>query len=211
VIREGVEDVPYFIVERGGARMVERLAGRLYDDLSDAWCVDSGLSYQGAPTTTVSGLGHLEGLVVDIVADGQPYGATVSGGSVTLPVAASKVVVGLPYTPRLQSLGLDLGNEQATVQGKRKRVAAVTVRVRDTSSRGLRIGTTWNTLVPFVPNVSSTDNMSLSALGVMTADQRLIIDPSYNVPGQICIEQEHPFPVTVLGIIPEIVLGDTGR
>jgi hypothetical protein len=211
VIREGVEDVPYFIVERGGARMVERLAGRLYDDLSDAWCVDSGLSYQGTPTTVVSGLGHLNGYVVDIVADGQPYAGTVSGGAVTIPVVASKIVVGIPYTPKLQSLQLDLGNEGATIQGKRKRVAAVTVRVRDTSSRGLRIGTTWDSIVPFVPNVSSTDNMSLSPLGLMTADQRLIIDPSYNVPGQICIEQEHPFPVTVLGIIPEIVLGDTGR
>jgi hypothetical protein len=211
VIREGNEDAVYFIVERGGARVIERLCSRLYNDLSDAWCVDSGLSYQGAPTTVVSGLDHLEGLVVDVLADGQPYGATVSGGSVTLATAASKIVVGLPFTPKLQTLQLDLGNEQNTVQGKRKRVAAVSVRVRDTSSRGLRIGTTFDTLVPFVPNISSTDNMALSPLGLMTADMRLIIDPSYNVPGQICIEQEHPLPATILGVIPEIVLGDTGR
>jgi hypothetical protein len=55
--------------------------------------------------------------------------------------------------------------------------------------------------------VSSTDNMSLGT-GLVTGDMRLIIDPSYNVHGQICIRQDNPLPVTVLGVIPEVVVGD---
>jgi hypothetical protein len=211
VIREGTEDAVYFLVERGGTFYVERLAGRVYDTVSDAWCVDAGLSYQGAATTTLDGLDHLEGHEVAVVGDGVSLGRfTVSGNSITLPVAVSKAVVGLPYTPRLQTMQLDLGNEMQTIQGKRKRVAAVSVRVRDTASTGLRVGTTFETLVPFIANVSSTDNMRLPENGLVTADMRLIIDPSYNVPGQICIQQSAPLPVTVLGVIPEIVMGDNG-
>jgi len=47
--------------------------------------------------------------------------------------------------------------------------------------------------------------------GLYTGDMRLIIDPSYNVHGQVCVQQDNPLPVTVLGVIPEVVVGDTGR
>jgi hypothetical protein len=116
-------------------------------------------------------------------------------------------VVGIPFTARLQTMQLDLGNEMQTVQGKRKRVAAASIRVRDTF--GIKVGTTFATLTPFVPNVSSTDNMTLS--GLVTGDMRMIVDPSYNVHGQICVQQDNPLPATILGIIPEVVLGDNGR
>ena len=44
---------------------------------------------------------------------------------------------------------------------------------------------------------------------MVTADARTIIDPSWDVPGQYCIKQPNPLPVTILGVIPEIEIGDT--
>ena len=38
---------------------------------SDAFFVDSGLSYSGVAATTMTGLGHLEGETVSILADGR--------------------------------------------------------------------------------------------------------------------------------------------
>jgi hypothetical protein len=209
VIREGNADAVYVSVNRGGLWRVERLTSRVYNTIADAWCVDAGLAYQGAPTTHLTGLDHLEGASISVLGDGVPLGPfTVSGGSVTLPVAVSQAVAGLPVIATLQTMQLDLGNEMQTVQGKRKRVAAATIRVRDTA--GIKVGTTFGTMTPFVPNVSSTDTMSMST-GLVTGDMRLIIDPSYNVQGQVCVQQAGPLPVTVLGVIPEVVVGDTGR
>ena len=44
---------------------------------------------------------------------------------------------------------------------------------------------------------------------LFTGDQRIIMDPSWQEPGQVCIRQDYPLPAEVLGIIPEIVIGDT--
>jgi len=61
-----------------------------------------------------------------------------------------------------------------------------------------------------LPNVSSTDTMTMSE-GLVTGDMRLVIDPHYTVHGQVCVLQDNSLPVTVLGVIPEVVVGDTGR
>jgi hypothetical protein len=208
VIREDNMDAVYFLVNRGGHRYVERLTSRVLSSTASAWCVDAGLNYSGPPTTVLSGLDHLNGYAVAVLGNGAVLGQfLVSGGAITLTAAVSEAVVGIPFTARLQTMQLDLGNEMQTVQGKRKRVAAASIRVRDTA--GIKVGTTFATLTPFVPNVSSTDNMTLS--GLVTGDMRMIVDPSYNVHGQICVQQDNPLPATILGVIPEVVLGDNGR
>ena len=43
-----------------------------------------------------------------------------------------------------------------------------------------------------------------------TGDQRTIIPPSYNLEGSICIQQNYPLPITVLAVVPEILIGDSG-
>lgn len=74
VIAEGEEDVPYFIVRRliGGVwrRYIERLHTRAFGSINDAFFVDSGLTYRGAATSSVSGLSHLEGQQLTALADG---------------------------------------------------------------------------------------------------------------------------------------------
>jgi hypothetical protein len=197
---------------------IERLAERNFidpateqSDKKYAWCVDSGLQYFGAPITTVSGLFHLIGMQVVGLADGAVVGPlTVSAsGTVTLVTPASLITLGLAFTPQLQTLQLDIG--EPTIQGKRKKITAVTVRVQD--ALNLLIGKSFSSLVSMkdliLGNVGTMSNAVVTNL--VTGDARTLIDPSWDVPGQYCIQQSDPLPATVLGVIPEIVVGDTGN
>lgn len=210
----GYVDATYVVVQRTingtNVQYIERFAERIFNNgTRDAWCVDAGLQYNGSPATTFSGGEHLAGATVTGLADGAvitPF-VMATNGNFTLATAASVVTIGLAFTPQLQTLALDLG--EPTVQGKRKKITAVTVRCEDTL--GLSIGKTFDTLVPMkdlvLGNVGSASNEVVT--GLVTGDARTIIDPSWTVDGQYCIEQPYPLPATILGVIPEIAVGDT--
>ena len=126
----------------------------------------------------------------------------VTGGVVTLPAAASLIMVGLRYTCDLETLNLELADGLGTIQGKRKKLTALTTRMFKT--RGLAAG----------PTFSETYELKLPVeayaipQALLTGDQRIVMSPSYNIEGRICIRQSYPLPATVLAVIPEIELGD---
>lgn len=161
------------------------------------------------PFTVFTGLTHLIGMQVSGLADGVPVGPldVSGGGTVTLPFLSTKVVLGLPFTAQLKTLAIDLG--EPTVQGKRKKITAVTARCENTL--GLTIGSSFSNLVPMkdlvVGNVGSASNAVVT--GLVSADARTIVDPAWTVPGQYCFQQSSPLPATILGVIPEITVGDT--
>lgn len=214
VVADGNEDVPYFIVRRliNGVqrRYIERLHTRVFETISDAFFVDSGLTYDGAPATVINGLDHLEGQSVVALADGNVVrNLTVTGGSVTLPNAGSKVHVGLPMTATLQTLDLDLGAVQGlgTVQGRMKSVAEVTLRVEKT--RGIFIGSKdgdrdSDKLVEFKQRQSEAWN---EAIGMLTGDLRITPMWDWNTTGTMFIKQFDPLPMTILAIMPDVTIG----
>ncbi len=156
-----------------------------------------------APITTVTGLDHLEGQIVSVLADGSVMPQrTVVNGSITLDHSATKVVVGLPYSSRLQTLNLDTG--EPTIQGKRKLISALTVRVAET--RGLQMGPAFDDMAEY--KMRDDQPMGQPILPE-TGDQRIIMGPDWQEEGVICIRQDYPLPAQVLGIIPEITIGDT--
>jgi hypothetical protein len=131
-IPEGDEDAVYVVVKRGNKRYVERFADQYRGDtqqLRNAYYVDSGLTYIGAATTTISGLDHLEGESVGYLADGVAGTGTVTSGALTLTKAASTVSVGLVYTSQIQTLPLTMMRVDAFGTGKTKNVNKVWVRV----------------------------------------------------------------------------------
>lgn len=77
------------------------------DDLEDSFYVDFGLTYDSTATTTITGLHHLEGATVQVLADGRYIGTkTVTAGGFTLSDSASVVQAGLGYTATLESLNV---------------------------------------------------------------------------------------------------------
>lgn len=170
------------------------------------------------PVTTVYGLAHLEGMTVAILADGSVItNQVVTNGSITLPQAATAIVVGLPYTCQLQSLYADVEGGP-TIQGKRKNIPAVTVRV--SKSRGFKVGANqadasivegsnpqvWTNLV------EAKDRGALVYAGypvpLYTGDRLVRINPMWQKPGQVCLQQDYCLPLSVIALIPEFVVGD---
>lgn len=154
------------------------------------------------PVSTIIGLDHLEGETVGILGDGNVFTeAVVDHGSITVNHAVSRIIVGLPYSAKFQSLYLDTGDP--TIQGKRKKIAALTARVEKT--RGLKMGSTFDTLVEIKERTTELYGRPVQPI---TGDERLVMDQSWNSAGQVCIQQDYPLPCTVLAVIPEIALGD---
>lgn len=160
-----------------------------------------------APTAIMTGLDHLAGKIVTGVADGIVVPPTTVGndGTVMLPRTAFQVVLGLGYESQLQTLRLDVGDP--TLQGKRKNISALSV-IFD-CSRGVVAGTDFVTMDPFPDLVLGAP---YSAPGVLTSEiLRIPLPGSWEVDGQICLQQSYPLPCTILGVIPEFMQGDTEK
>jgi hypothetical protein len=173
-------------------------------DLASTWPATAGNWSVTTPVQTISGLDHLDGQTVSILADGNVAPQqVVSNGSITLDRPYSAITVGLPFTAQLQSLYLDIQEGGGTIQSKRKTIPAVTIRMQD--SRGLKAGPSFSNLIELKER--TTEPMG-QPVQLFTGDRRVNIPSSYTVAGQICVQQDNPLPATVLALIPELVVGD---
>jgi hypothetical protein len=207
VVAEGAEDRLYCIVRRtvGGVtkRFVERMASRQFATQADAFFVDCGATYSGAATTTISGLGHIEGKVVNILADGAVHPQrTVIGGAITLDNAASKVQIGLPIIADLQTLPAVMQIDGAFGQGRYKNVNKAWLRVY--RSGGIFVGPDADKLVEAKQR---TDEIYGLPPRLKSEEIPITVTPSWDDSGQIFIRQSAPLPLTVVSLTLEIALG----
>jgi hypothetical protein len=206
-VAEGIEDRIYVIVKRtiGGAtvRYVERMAERLWSDRNAAVFVDCAGSYNGDPTTTVTGLTWLEGQTVSILADGAVIPSQqVAGGTITLPVEASTVQVGLPLVAQMQTLPVALITAPGAAQGRVKNINRAFFRVKDTG--GLKAGPNASSLVE--AKERTTENPG-SPPNLITDEIEIVTYPSWSNGGQFVIYHDDPLPMTVLSMTGEVALG----
>jgi hypothetical protein len=209
-IKEDGRDATYVIVKRliNGVtkRYIERLEPR---DLSDAPLIlsfsDSFVRYTGSPVTTVTGLGHLEGETVSILADGvvNPQ-QTVVSGQITLPREASNVTVGLAYTPAIETLDID--SVQQPLKGSEIAVDKVIIEVLN--SRGGWVGPVDNdgnnNMLEIKPRF---DDDGYDAIALKTYKPEIYIQPEWSKGGRIRIEQRDPLPLSITSIIPNVTIG----
>lgn len=214
-VPEATEDAVYVIVSRtigsGLVRYIERLESREITNFDqNVFFVDSGLSYSGEPADSFSGLDHLEGKRVAIVADGsvitngvedvdEDEQYIVTGGTVTLPAEASHVHVGLPIT-HAQIETLDIDAHGTAIRDKAKRVGSVTV-LLERSSRVFWSGPNATDVLPY-----ELSRLELPA-DEYTGQVELALESDWEKPGRILIWQKDPLPITVLGILPNLVVG----
>ena len=204
------EDELYIIVKRtiNGTtrRYVEYLT--LFDygtDQTDAFYVDSGLTYSGSAATVITGLDHLEGQSVTILADGSTHpNKTVSSGAITLERSSTKVHVGLGYTSLLQTMRVEAKGEEATSQSKTKRINEVTLRLHE--SVGVEVGSSLSDMER-IPFRSSAAAMS-SAVPLFTGDKQVEFRDDFNTDGFVYVRQTQPLPLTVISIYPMITVND---
>ncbi len=82
-----------------------------------------------AGQTVFTGLSHLEGKSVDIVADGSPMPQqVVTGGQITLPRSSKRTLIGLHFKSWAKLLTPELGTPTGTAQGKSMSTRELTLR-----------------------------------------------------------------------------------
>ena len=204
------EDELYMIVKRtiNGAtrRYVEYLS--LFDygtDQNDAFYVDSGLTYSGSAATVITGLDHLEGQSVTILANGSTHpNKTVSGGSITLDRTATKAHIGLSYTSLLQTMRVEGAGNDSTSQSKTKRINEVTLRLHETV--GVEVGADLSDMerIPFRSSAAAMD----TAVPLFTGDKQVEFRNDFNTDGFVYVRQTQPLPLTLVSIYPMITINE---
>ena len=167
--------------------------------------VDSALAYSGSAATTISGLDHLEGQTVSILADGATHpDKTVSSGSITLDRSATNVKIGLAYKSILQTMRLDAGSQNGTSQAKTKRIYEITIRLYE--SVGVEVGESLSNMER-IPFRTSSDPMD-EGIPVFTGDKTVEFRGNYDTDGFIFVRQTQPLPLTILSLYPDLQTND---
>lgn len=207
-VKEGTEHVLYAVVKRTinsrTVRYIERLHTRSFADITDAFFVDSGMTYDSTSATTISGLWHLEGETVAVLADGAVHPqVVVASGAITLEAAASTVQIGLPITADFKSLPLAY-EAQAFGQGVQKNINRALLRVKESS--GFTVGPSFTAADMVEWTQRSTENYGAPP-ALTTGVLDITILPEWGDDAQLCIRQSAPLPATIQSMTLEVAIG----
>lgn len=152
---------------------------------------------------TVSGLSHLNGMTVSVLADGfVQTQKVVSSGEITLDYPAAICQVGLPYKSQLQTLPLAMALKDGTSQDRKLRINQVTLHFLNW--RGGYLGSDFESMDAILPPISAPSNQPQP---LYSGPLRQTLSGNYALYSQICIQQTDPLPMTLLGIVPTITVG----
>ena len=208
VVTENNDDRLYVVVEREingqSVQYIERMGDMLFNELQEAFFVDSGLTGRfEEPVTSVSGLDHLEGKIVSILADGAVHPQqVVTDGTVSLEAPASVVHVGLPIRSTLQTLPLLAQIDSGYGSSRPKNVNKCALRVYRSS--GIFAGFDDEHLREYKQR---RDEPPGSPPELRSEEVPIVIDGHWTDGGQLTIVQDDPLPLTIVSITTEVSIG----
>lgn len=171
------------------------------DDQEDAYYSDSLLTFDGAATATITGLSHLEGETLKILADGATHAdKTVASGQVTLDVASKVVQLGLGYSHRMKFLRLEGGNPVGTAVGKTKRIDHLVFVLLN--SQTLRWGPALDKMITV--DFREVQDAMDEATPYFTGDHSEEFEGDWGTDPRILVEHDDPTPFTLLSVAPEV-------
>lgn len=194
-----IDGALWFAIEREGSWRLERF--------DEALGVDAGLTGSSAEgETSWSGLLHLNGRIVQVVADGAPrLPATVVGGAIAIDPAALSLQVGLGFTHLIEPLPAQLLATGGARSGPIRLVAA-SFRLLETGALSVDLGR-GSRPVPFrrldtplldAPPPRFTGDVTLRGLGW----RRDTLQPLWRIEG------DTPLPMTLLSVTTETRMTD---
>lgn len=182
-------------INNATVRYIERL------DLSgiEAVHMDCHGTYTGAATATLTGLGHLEGKIVRVMANGALHrDLTVTAGAITLDAPATTVQVGLAYTATLETLPIEGGNPAGTALGRVKRWNEVFVHL-------------WQSAMPKIaadrPPVRHVST-PMGTVEPLLSELVRVSNLGFDRQGSVTVEQDLPMPCMVLGVFGTVAVHD---
>lgn len=177
------------------------------DGQEDQFYVDSGLTYSGTATNTVSGLDHLEGETVSVLVNGAPHpNVKVSSGAISLQLSGTVIQVGLPCPARYRSMRIEAGARDGTAQGKTKRIHKCVFRLLNTGGGeyGALNGGQMDSFIFRRPS----DPMS-APVPLFSGDKVVAWPQGYDTDAYAGFEIDQPVAATIVAIMPQIVTQDS--
>lgn len=206
---DGVTDV-YVVVERQNKLYVEVISKR-YGSMKESTTLNymdcSAVYSNEEGATEISGLDFLEGLTVQIFADGsiKPEQQVVDG-KIKLQSPAKYVRVGLGYSKTLTTMNLDVQRQDGTSQGRKKRAAVIKVLLNN--SYGGKIKTTGA-----IDDIR-IDGMRLpktynSPIELQSGIFRNAVNASQDENLFVTVSQVDPLPINVLALMVDVEYGNS--
>jgi len=188
---EDGSDHVWVVVRRTINGATKRYIERMDADLNTDSTI-TGANPAGA--TVWTGLDHLEGKTVDVVADGVALNTqVVTGGQITIERAAYAVEIGLHYKTTVVTLTPEIAGAEGTIQAAALRSSRVILRFLDTVGcklngdpipfRQFGAGVLDSAVTPF------TGDMDVTSLGFAKGL------------AELTIEQDQPYPWHLLAVI----------
>jgi hypothetical protein len=211
VLPERGREKLYLLVRRGDKFFLEVMADAFSgENVRDAFYVDCGMSLAStAPVSLISGLEHLEGRQVEILADGAAHPPrVVDNGSVSLQHPGRVIHVGLSYAGEMETLPLQVLESRGSSVGMKKRIHAVNVMFYRTVTCKVGRGdvpdkpldeSAWRTVEPYgapVIPAAATKLIRLAGGWSEEATLRFVSD--------------QPLPLTILSLAPEFDVASGG-
>ena len=170
--------------------------------LSETFPIPQGSWTCDTPVSSLSGLDHLEGMDVAILADGNVFQRqTVVAGSITLDHPVTRAIVGLPFTCRARTLPMIVPN--AGIESKRKRIVGIGIRMD--KSRGIKLGPTLDRMAPMRERTNEPYGHPVREISGIKYQ---LTYTEWNEEGQTYFVQDEPLPVNILSIVSDIEVGD---
>ena len=190
----------WFAVKRQNGVFIERMPQPWDGETTNeagCWFLDAAMLYEGEPVTRLSGLEHLEGQTVDILADGAAHPPRlVENGAINLAVPASRVLAGLPYAWKLTPMRLEGLSQRGTAQGKRARLTQIMVRLYKTL--GVRYAWAGQAEDAYILPMREVDMPMDAAPAPYTGDVSLPMPGGWSTDTRAALSGEGPFPATVI-------------
>ena len=168
---------------------------------AESYFVDCGINYDGVLTTTITGLTHLIGEEVVILADGEVIEDEIVSdtGTITLDTAVNKYSVGLAYRSELQPMkpvvSTSMGTSAADIMGVHNMGVSLH------NSDGVKYGTDNSDLFDIDINGVDVENTS-EIEGLFTGIVDVSVDGGYSLDNNVRIVSNAPLPCIVRALIP---------
>jgi hypothetical protein len=180
-----VDDVLYTYVLRDSVYMLEREDVTLTTDSSAS----------ATSTDTLTGLTHLNGKTIGVVADGAYKGEfVVSGGQITIDRTATLITGGLDYTPIIETMPLNTALQNGPNAAQPKRIVRAALEIFESNSvlvNGERIANKTMGVNVFDPPSPITGLKETYLQG-------------WDIEATLTVTQDEPMPMTILAAYLEI-------
>ena len=169
-------------------------------------CADSAIVKTLGSGTTVSGLDHLEGCEVSVLTDGAVHPSrTVAGGEIELQREATTVVVGLPFTAKLQPNELESDLPDGSSFGRKRRINRLVVQFWQSFGCEVRQnGLEWDRL-----ELRDVEAPMDDSPPPFTGQREINLEGRHENGASLQIRQVQPMPLNILALCAKLdVHGD---